>query len=244
MGSDSLQARAGARHFALGYASNTATCTSTRCSGPRSTTSGSRCSSAGSSIFGQGFDGLGVLLGQRFSMSKSDVDLFAWVLTYQYFTNGTTKMLTRDAGRLSTGRDRNGPGVVQQLEAGSGFSLDTELDVLAVPTGSITSPVRQVRRQPQLQLWSCGVLNSWSPCATSGSAISTQGSIATCTTSSMGRRAEHLGTLELGVYANIYRGHGLGVAASATIAALPTMTIQTCTMHSGRDKSTMSWSLR
>jgi hypothetical protein len=24
---------------------------------------------------------------------------------------------------------------------------------------------------------------------------------------------EHLGTLELGVYANIYRGHGLGVTA-------------------------------
>jgi hypothetical protein len=164
-------------------------------------------------IFGQGIDGTGVLLGQRFSMGHRNRDLFAWVLSYQYFTNASTKMFTRDAsGVYQLGEMGTGPGWFGNWDLGAGFSLDTELDALAVPTGAITSPYAKFEAN---RTFNYGI----------GGSLKLEVSLrhkrfgriyAQCDrylyyVVDGARGVEHLGTLQLGAYANIYRGHGLGV---------------------------------
>ena len=171
--------------------------------------------SFGNDILGQSFDGTGALLGTRFSMGKGNVDLFAWVLAYQYFTNGTTEMLTRDTnGVYQLGNMGTGPAWFANWQLGSGFSLDTQLELLFVPMGAITSPYAKIEAN---RSYNYGV----------GGSTRLELSLRH---RRLGRvygqvdrylyyivdgasGIEHLGVLQLGFYANIYAGHGLGAAA-------------------------------
>jgi hypothetical protein len=171
--------------------------------------------SVASTIFGQGFDGLGVLLGQRFSMGHSDVNLFAWVLSYQYFTNGTTKMLTRDTTDVyQLGEMGTGPGWFSKWKLGGGFSLETELDALLVPTGAITSPYAKYDANRAYNYGVGGaakLLVNLRHERLGTLYASVERYLYSVVDGARG--VEHLGTLQLGLYANIFRGHGLGVTA-------------------------------
>ncbi|HKU37814.1 MAG TPA: DUF3943 domain-containing protein [Polyangiales bacterium] len=171
--------------------------------------------SFGEDILGQSFDGTGALLGTRFSMGKGNVDLFAWVLTYQYFTNGTTKMLTRDtSGVYQLGKMGTGPAWFGHWHLASGFSIDTELQLLFVPVGAITSPYAKFEAN---RAYNYGIGGS------TRLEINLRHRRLGRVYAQMDRYlyyivdgasgVEHLGVLQLGVYANVYRGHGLGFAA-------------------------------
>jgi hypothetical protein len=168
----------------------------------------------GKDILGEAFDGTGVLLGNRFSIGSRDVDMIAWTMGYEYFTNGTTKVFTRDsAGVYSLGALTTGVSWFSHWGLGSGFSVDGELDALAVPNGSITSPYAKYESN---RSYNYGV----------GGAGKAEVSLRH---ERLGRLyanfdrylyyvvdgasgVESLGTLRLGVYANLYKGHGLGAS--------------------------------
>jgi hypothetical protein len=168
----------------------------------------------GKEILGEAFDGTGVLLGNRFSIGGSDIDLIAWTMGYEYFTNGTTQVFTREStGVYSLGELGTGVSWFSHWRLGSGFSIDGEVDALAVPNGSITSPYAKYESN---RSYNYGV----------GGAGKAEVSLRH---ERLGRLyanvdrylyyvvdgatgTESLGTLRLGVYANLYKGHGLGAS--------------------------------
>jgi hypothetical protein len=171
--------------------------------------------SFGSSIFGQGIDGTGVLLANRFFMGPNSVNLIAWVLSFEYFTNGTTKVFTRESsGVYQLGEMGTGPSWFGRLTLGSGFTLDTELDVLAVPTGAITSPYAKFEANRSYNYGVGGALK-----AEVNLRHERLGRLYAKADRYLyyivdgARGVEHVGVLELGAYANIYAGHGIGVTA-------------------------------
>jgi uncharacterized protein DUF3943 len=171
--------------------------------------------SGSSSIFGQGIDATGVLLGNRFSMGDGNVNLLAWVMDFEYFTNGTTKMLTRDTnGVYQLGEMGTGVGWYGHWGLGAGFSIDSQLHGLVVPTGAITSPYAKYESN---RSYSYGV----------GGAAKAEFNLRH---ERLGRvyanasrylyyivdgahGVEHLGMLQLGFFANVYGGHGFGATA-------------------------------
>jgi hypothetical protein len=169
-----------------------------------------------SSIFGQGIDGTGVLLANRFNMGDSSVNLIAWVLSFEYFTNGTTKMLTRDAaGVYSLGEMGTGPAWFGRVTLGSGFTLDSEVDVLAVPTGAMTSPYAKYDANRSYNYGLGGALKA---------EVNLRHERLGRLYAKVDRYlyyvvdgatgVEHAGVFQLGAYANIYAGHGIGVTAT------------------------------
>ncbi len=165
----------------------------------------------GKDILGQGFDGTGVLLGSRFRGTHNS-HLLAWVLDFEYFTNGTTKLLTREsAGVYQLGEMGTGIGWYGQWRLPAGFSVNTRADGLFVPTGAITSPWVKFEAN---RSYSYGV----------GAATKLEMDLRHERWGKLYARAnrylygivdgpkgtEHVGLLQLGAYFNAYQGHGLG----------------------------------
>jgi hypothetical protein len=172
--------------------------------------------SGSSSIFGQGIDGTGVLLGERFFMGASSVNLFAWTLNFEYFTNGTTKILTRDAtGVYSLGEMGTGPSWYSQVALGAGFRIDGQAHVLAVPTGAMTSPYAKYEAN---RSYNYGL----------GGALKLELNLRHERLGRLYAKAnrylyyivdgasgtEHVGLLQFGAFANVYGGHGLGATVT------------------------------
>lgn len=171
--------------------------------------------SVSSKIFGQAIDGTGVLFGERFSFGESDLNLMAWVLSFEYFTNGTTKMLTRDAsGVYQLGEMGTGVAWFGRLPLGGGFSIDPEIDLLAVPTGAITSPYAEFESNRNYSYGVGGALKLELDVRHEriGRAYAQVDRYLYYIVDGA-RGSEHLGTLQLGAFANVYAGHGLGLTA-------------------------------
>jgi len=167
-------------------------------------------------ILGQGIDGTGVLLGHRFSTSSSQQNLIAWVMSFQYSTNGTKKAFTREStGVYQLGEIGTGPAWLARFGLGAGFSVHSELDALAVPSGAVTSPYAKYEAN---RSYNYGL----------GAALKLEVSLRQERLGRLYARAEqHLyhvvdgargtdrvGGVELGAYANLWRGHGLGASAT------------------------------
>jgi hypothetical protein len=171
--------------------------------------------SVGDNILGEGFDGMGVLLGHRFSMGANNVNLLAWTLSYEYFTNGTTQMLTRNSeGIYSVSEMGTGLSWYGHWGLGSGFSVDTEADLLAVPTGSLTSPYAKYEANRSYNFGTGGALKLEANLRHErfGRLYAKMDRYLYYILDGS-RGTDQLGRLELGAYANIYRGHGLGFTA-------------------------------
>jgi hypothetical protein len=171
--------------------------------------------SASSKIFGQGVDATGFLLGRRFSLGERDVNLFAWALNFEYLTNGTTKVFTRESeGVYQLGEMGTGPAWLSRVALGGGLSLDSELDLLAVPTGAITSPYAkyEANRSYDYGLGGALKLELHLRYAELGQLYAEADRYLYYVVDGA-RGVEHLGTLQLGAFVNLYRGHGLGVTA-------------------------------
>jgi len=164
---------------------------------------------------GEGIEGTGVLLGHRFATAKAHANLIAWTLGYEYFTNGTTKMLTRQTdGIYQLAAMGTGASWFGRFGLGSGFRIDSEVDWLAIPTSALTSPYAPYEAN---RSFNYGM----------GTAIKGEVNLRHerfgRVYASMDRYifsvvdgakgTEHVGILELGAYANIYQGHGLGFTA-------------------------------
>jgi hypothetical protein len=193
-------------------------------------------------ILGEAFDGTGVLLDNRCSMGGNDVGLIAWTMGYEYFTNGTTKAFTRESiGVYSLG------------------ALSTEY------LGSLTGAWG--RASPSMVSWmhsryrpapSRHPTRSTSPTARTNYGVGGAGKAEiNLRHERLGRlyanvdrylyyvadgatRVEHLGTLRLGAYVNLYKGHGLGASVIRYDVTRRTMTTPTSATPSGRANSTMS----
>jgi hypothetical protein len=170
---------------------------------------------ASSSIFGQAIDGAGVLWGHRFETSAAQTNLLSWVMTFEYATNGTRKILTREsAGVYALGEMGTGAGWFAHWGLGAGFSIDSELDALAVPSGAVTSPYANYDAH---RSYNYGI----------GGALKAELSLRQARLGRLYARGErhlyhvvdgasgteHVGNFEFGAYANLYRGHGLGLSA-------------------------------
>ena len=170
---------------------------------------------ASDTIIGEGLDGTGVLLGRRYSAGPSQASLLAWVMSFQYFTNGTAKLLTRDsAGVYQLGELGTGLGWFARWGLGAGFSVHSELDVLAVPSGAVTSPYAKYEAN---RVYNYGL----------GGALKLEVSLRQERLGRLYARAnshlysvvngaqgtDYVGNVELGVYANLLHGHGLGFNA-------------------------------
>jgi hypothetical protein len=170
---------------------------------------------ASDTVIGEGLDGTAVLVGRRHSAGPSQASLLAWVMSYQYLTNGTAKLLTREsAGVYQLGELGTGLGWFARWRLAAGFSVHSELDVLAVPSGAVTSPYAKYEAN---RSYNYGV----------GGALKLELSLRQERLGRLYARANsHLyavvngaqGTdstadVELGVYANLSHGHGLGFNA-------------------------------
>jgi hypothetical protein len=171
--------------------------------------------SVSDTIIGQGLDGTGVLLGRRFSAGPSQASLLAWVMSFQYFTNGTAQLLTREsAGVYQLGELGTGLGWFARWRLGAGFSVHSELDVLAVPSGAVTSPYAKYEAN---RIYNYGV----------GGALKLELSLRQERLGRLYARAnshlyavvdgargtDSVGDVELGAYANLSHGHGVGFNA-------------------------------
>jgi hypothetical protein len=172
--------------------------------------------SASDTILGQGLEGTGVLLGRRFSAGPNQASLLAWVMSYQYSTNGTAKLLTREsAGVYQLGELGTGLGWFARWGLGAGFSVHSELDVLAVPSGAVTSPYAKYEAN---RSYNYGV----------GGALKLELSLRQERLGRLYARAnshlyavvdgaqgtDSVGDVQLGAYANLSQGHGLGFNAT------------------------------
>ena len=166
--------------------------------------------------FGQGLDGTAVLLGRRFSAGPSQASLLSWVMSFQYFTNGTAQLLTREsAGIYQLGELGTGLGWFARWGLGSGFSVHSELDALAVPSGAVTSPYAKYEVN---RVYNYGL----------GGALKLEVSLRQERLGRLYARAnghlyavvdgargtDSVGDVQLGVYANLSHGHGLGFNAT------------------------------
>jgi len=172
--------------------------------------------SLGDDIVGMGFDGTGVLLGHRFSMSENNVNLFAWVLSYEYYTNGTTQMLTRNTdGIYQLAEMGTGPSWFGHWGLGNGFSLDTEVDLLAVPTGALTSPYAKYEANRSYNFGTGGALKLEANLRHERlGRLYAQLDRYLYYVLDGSKGTDTLGVLRLGAYVNIYGGHGLGFTAT------------------------------
>ena len=164
---------------------------------------------------GEGFDGTGVLLGHRFATGPNYANLVAWVLDYEYFTNGTTQMLSRNSdGIYSLAEMGTGPSWFGHWGLGSGFSIDSEVDVLGVPTGSITSPYAKYESNRSYNYGVGGALKAEINLRHErlGRLYSNVSRYLFTVVDGV-KGTEHLGVFQLGAWANIYNGHGLGFTA-------------------------------
>jgi hypothetical protein len=172
--------------------------------------------SIGDDILGEGFDGMGVLLGKRFSMSENNFNLLAWTLSYEYYTNGTTQMLTRNSeGVYSVSEMGTGLSWYSHWGLGSGFSVDTQGDLLGVPTGSMTSPyaVYEANRSYNFGMGGALKLEANLRHERLGRLYAKMDRYLYYVLDGA-RGTDQLGTVQLGAYANIYGGHGLGFTAT------------------------------
>ncbi|HKO94377.1 MAG TPA: hypothetical protein VJU61_24655, partial [Polyangiaceae bacterium] len=172
--------------------------------------------SVGDSILGEGFDGMGVLLGHRYSMGENNVNLLAWTLSYEYYTNGTTQMLTRNSeGIYSISEMGTGVSWYSHWTLGSGFSVDTQADLLAVPTGSLTSPYAKYEANRSYNFGTGGALKLEANLRHQRFgrlyAIADRYLYYVLDGS---RGTDQVGLLQLGAFANIYGGHGIGFTAT------------------------------
>jgi len=165
--------------------------------------------------FGQGLDGTAVLLGRRFSAGPSQASLLSWVMSFQYFTNGTTQLLTREsAGIYQLGELGTGLGWFARWGLGSGFSVHSELDALAVPSGAVTSPYAkyEVNRVYNYGLGGALKLEVSLRQERLGRLYARANShLYTVVNGAQG--TDSVGDVELGAYANLSQGHGLGFNA-------------------------------
>lgn len=171
--------------------------------------------SASSSIFGQGIDATGVLAAERFEIGADDVDLIAWVMSFQYFTNGTTKLLTRDTtGVYQLGEIGTGAAWYLRWWLGAGLSIDTRLQALAVPTGAITSPYAkyEANRSYSYGIGGAGKAEFSLRHERLGRLYANASRYLYYIVDGA-RGVEHLGVLELGFFIDLFRGHGLGATA-------------------------------
>ena len=170
---------------------------------------------AGKDLFGQAIDASGVLYGHRFSMGQNNVNLLAWSMTFEYFTNASTKMLTRESdGVYQLGEMGTGGTWYGHWDFGGDLALDSKVQLLAVPTGAITSPYAKYEAN---RSYNYGI----------GGATKVELELRQKRLGRLYAHAdrylyyvvdgakgiEHLGTLTLGAFANIYNGHGLGATA-------------------------------
>ena len=174
--------------------------------------------SASNKAFGEGVDGIGVLMGKRLSNNKERTSdhLLAWTLDYAFFTNASEKMFQREAeGTYQLGEIGTGASWFARWKLGRGFSIDSELDVLAVPTGAVTSPYAVYESN---RAYNYGI----------GGAFKAELALRQ---ERWGRLyanldrylyhvvngaegVENVGLLKVGAYVNLYKGHGLGAAAT------------------------------
>ena len=171
--------------------------------------------SAGSDIFGQGIDGTGVLVGHRFATDPTMANLIAWTLNFEYFTNGSTKMLTRDSdgvyqlGELGTGASWFG-----HFDLGAGFWIDSEIDALASPMGAITSPYAKYEANRNYNYGLGGTLKAEVNLRHERAGrLYAEADRYLFSIVDGATGVEHVGTLQLGAFINIYGGQGVGVTA-------------------------------
>jgi len=170
---------------------------------------------ASKSTIGEAIDGTGVLWGQRWEASARQTNLFAWVITFEYATNGTSKILTRDsAGVYQLGEMGTGAGWFSRWALGNGFSLDSELDALAVPSGAITSPYARYQSNRSYNYGVGGSLKAELNLRQERlGRLYVRGERHLYHVVDGAFGTERVGNFELGAYANLYRGHGLGLSA-------------------------------
>lgn len=163
-------------------------------------------------IFGQGLDGTGVLLGRRYSAGPSQASLLAWVMTFQYFTNGTTKILTRESqGVYQLGELGTGLGWFARWGLGAGFSVHSELDVLAVPSGATTSPYAKYEANRSYNYGLGGALKAELSLRQERlGRLYARANAHLYAVMDGARGTDSVGDVELGAYANVSHGHGLG----------------------------------
>ena len=171
--------------------------------------------SVGEDIIGEGIDANGVLLGHRFSMGEGNVNLLAWTMNFEYFTNGSTKMLTRDpTGVYQLSAMGTGPTWYGHWGLGNGFSFDGRLNVNAVPTGAITSPYAKYEANRKYNYGVGGEFQAEVNLRHERfGRLYAQANRYLYYVVDGARGTEHVGAFKVGAYANIYRGHGLGATA-------------------------------
>jgi uncharacterized protein DUF3943 len=171
--------------------------------------------SASSEIFGQGVDSTGVLFGHRFGTGATSANLIAWTLNFEYFTNGTTKMLTRDSeGVYQLAELGTGASWLGHFDLGAGFWIDSELDALAVPMGGITSPYAKYEANRNYNYGLGGTLKLEVNLRHERfGRLYAEADRYLFSIVDGSRGVEHVGTLKLGAFIDIYAGHGIGAAA-------------------------------
>jgi len=172
--------------------------------------------SASDTIIGQGLDGVGVLLGRRFSAGPSQTSLLAWVMSFQYLTNGTAQLLTREsAGIYQLGELGTGLGWFARWGLGAGFSVHSELDVLAVPSGAVTSPYAKYEANRSYNYGLGGALKlEVSLRQERLGRLYARANSHLYTVVDGAQGTDSVGDVELGAYANLWHGHGLGFNAT------------------------------
>jgi hypothetical protein len=172
--------------------------------------------SGSDTILGQTLDGTGVLLGRRYSAGPSQASLLAWVMSFQYFTNGTAKLLTRESdGVYQLGELGTGLGWFARWGLGAGFSVDSELDVLAVPSGAVTSPYAKYEANRSYNYGLGGALKlelNLRQERLGRLYARANGHLYTVVDGARG--TDSVGDVQLGAFVNLSHGHGLGFNAT------------------------------
>ena len=171
--------------------------------------------SASSEVFGQGIDGTGVLFGHRFGTGPSSANLLAWTLNFEYFTNGTTKMLTRDSdGVYQLAELGTGASWLSHFDLGAGFWIDSELDAFAVPMGGITSPYAKYEANRNYNYGLGGALKAEVNLRHERfGRLYAEADRYLYSIVDGSKGVEHVGMLQLGAFINVYGGHGVGATA-------------------------------
>jgi hypothetical protein len=169
---------------------------------------------AGEDILGQSFDGTGVLLGNRIRGERNQ-HLLAWVLDYEYFTNGTTKLFTRESeGIYQLGEMGTGFGWYGHWDVGHGLGVDARADGLFVPTGSMTSPWAKYEANRSYNYGIGGATKAelslrherWGQIYAKSNRY-----LYYVTDGAEG--VDYMGYWQFGAYFNVYEGHGIGASA-------------------------------